>query len=291
MAMELRVPDHGFSVVGVGGTPTSGPTILLPVGQTVRINLTAADVIHSFFVPDFNFKRDAIPGVTNVFDLTIPRAGVFRGECAELCGVDHSDMTFYIRAVSPAEFQAWVQHNANAGVIQEGRPVSTSTASQRGTSGPKLTRLLDWITTTNHKTIGLLYIGASLIFFLAGGLMAELIPNRAGHAGAQRVVETDLQRAVHDPRHDDDLPVSSRPSALASRTISCHCRSAHRIMAFPRMKRAVRVAVHPGRPDDHVVVRRLARRRGGRLDGVRAPVRDGGEAPGRAWTCGSWGCC
>jgi cytochrome c oxidase subunit II len=119
---SFEFPDHGFSVVGVGGSPTVGPTILLPIGETVQINLRAADVIHSFFVPDFNFKRDAIPGVLNRFDLTIPRVGVFRGECAELCGVDHSDMTFYIRAVPAAQFQAWVQRNANAGVIQEGGP-------------------------------------------------------------------------------------------------------------------------------------------------------------------------
>jgi cytochrome c oxidase subunit II len=112
-------PSAGFSIVGVGGSPSSGPTILLPAGETVHVTLRAADVIHSFFVPDFNFKRDAIPGVTNQFDLSIPQAGVFRGECAELCGVDHSDMTFFIRAVPPDQFRAWLDQHKGQGVIQE----------------------------------------------------------------------------------------------------------------------------------------------------------------------------
>jgi cytochrome c oxidase subunit 2 len=119
---SFEYPGHGFSVIGVGGTTTRGPTMVLPVGQTVHVDLHATDVIHSFFVPDFNFKRDAIPGVTNTFDLTIPRPGVFRGECAELCGVDHADMTFYVRAVPVAEFQAWLQQHEGDGVIQEGGP-------------------------------------------------------------------------------------------------------------------------------------------------------------------------
>jgi cytochrome c oxidase subunit 2 len=84
----------------------------------VRINLQSADVIHAFFVPEFNYKRDVIPGVTNHFDITIPKAGTFRGECAELCGVNHSDMTFFIKAVPLAEFQAWVamQQQSSVGV-------------------------------------------------------------------------------------------------------------------------------------------------------------------------------
>jgi cytochrome c oxidase subunit 2 len=95
----------GASVVGAPGSP---PTMVVPVGQVVQINLFAQDVIHSFFVPDFLFKRDAIPGVQNRFDIIIPKAGVFRGECAEYCGLDHGDMTFYVQAVSPQQFQSWL---------------------------------------------------------------------------------------------------------------------------------------------------------------------------------------
>jgi cytochrome c oxidase subunit 2 len=115
-------PGDGFSVVGTKGSPSEGPTILVPVGQTVRFDVTAADVIHSFFVPTFNFKRDAIPGVTNHFDLTVSRPGVYRGECAEFCGLDHADMTFYLKAVAPSEFRSWLDQHRNQGVVPGSGP-------------------------------------------------------------------------------------------------------------------------------------------------------------------------
>jgi len=102
---RFSYPAFGIHIVG---TPTTFPTMVVPVGETVQITLRADDVIHAFFVPDFLFKRDAIPGVTNVFDFTVPKAGVFPGECAEFCGLDHADMVFYVKAVSPAQFNRWV---------------------------------------------------------------------------------------------------------------------------------------------------------------------------------------
>jgi len=95
--------------VSVFGTPDDPPEAVLPAGETVRIRLTSTDVIHAFFVRDFLFKRDAIPGRTTEFDLTIEEPGVYRGQCAEYCGLDHWRMRFTIRAVPPAEFQAWLQ--------------------------------------------------------------------------------------------------------------------------------------------------------------------------------------
>ena len=97
------------------GGPGSPPTLMLPVGQVVQINLATEDVIHSFFVPDFLFKRDAVPGIHNRFDWTIPRTGTFRGECAEFCGLDHDAMSFYVKAVPPAEFQQWLASQGASG--------------------------------------------------------------------------------------------------------------------------------------------------------------------------------
>jgi cytochrome c oxidase subunit 2 len=119
---RFEFPNDGFSVVGTHGTPSEGPTILVPVGQTVRFEVTAADVIHSFFVPAFNFKRDAIPAVTNHFDMTISQPGVYRGECAEFCGLDHADMTFFLKAVAPTVFQSWLDQHRNQGVVQGSGP-------------------------------------------------------------------------------------------------------------------------------------------------------------------------
>jgi cytochrome c oxidase subunit 2 len=97
-------PDLGIDIVG---RPTREPTLVLPVGETVQIRLVAADVDHAFFVPDFLFKRDAIPGHPNTFDFKVTEPGTYLGECAEFCGLDHADMTFRIRAVSPSEFDQW----------------------------------------------------------------------------------------------------------------------------------------------------------------------------------------
>lgn len=100
--------------VVVFGTADDPPEAVLPVGRPVRIRLTSADVIHSFFVPGFLFKRDAVPGRTTEFDLTIEEPGVYQGLCAEFCGLDHWRMRFTIRAVPQAEFEAWLAEQREA---------------------------------------------------------------------------------------------------------------------------------------------------------------------------------
>ncbi len=91
------------------GTPVVGnqdqpPTLRLPAGETVRLILVADDVAHSFYVPEFLFKRDLIPKVKNVVDLYIDRTGTFVGHCAEFCGLHHADMNFTVEAVPKAGF-------------------------------------------------------------------------------------------------------------------------------------------------------------------------------------------
>lgn len=92
------------------GTPGVPPTLVLPVGEKVRFQLTSPDVIHSFWVPDFLFKMDVIPGKMNEFELTPTKLGTFPGRCAELCGTDHARMLFNVKVVDRAEFD---QHLAD----------------------------------------------------------------------------------------------------------------------------------------------------------------------------------
>jgi cytochrome c oxidase subunit 2 len=103
---RFTYPGLGIDIIG---SPTSIPEFVVPVGERVRINLRAQDVIHAFFVPQFLFKRDTIPGRLNRFEITIPRAGTFQGECAEFCGLNHAEMGFRVKAVSRAEFDDWVR--------------------------------------------------------------------------------------------------------------------------------------------------------------------------------------
>jgi cytochrome c oxidase subunit 2 len=96
------------------GTPFAPPTLYLPVNRTTEIDLTTDDVNHSFWVPAFLFKRDAIPGMTNRFDITPTRTGTFLGRCAQFCGLEHALMTFRVRVVSASAFDAFVKTNGQA---------------------------------------------------------------------------------------------------------------------------------------------------------------------------------
>ena len=83
--------------------------IIVPVGKKVRILTTSNDVIHSWWVPALGMKRDAIPGYINEFWTRIDEPGVYRGQCAELCGKDHGFMPIVVKAVTDNEYQSWVK--------------------------------------------------------------------------------------------------------------------------------------------------------------------------------------
>ncbi|NIM68925.1 MAG: cytochrome c oxidase subunit II [Xanthomonadales bacterium] len=82
--------------------------LVLPVGKKVRFLITADDVIHAWWVPDFGWKRDAIPGFVNEAWTLIEQPGTYRGQCAELCGKDHGFMPIVVEALPEPEFQAWL---------------------------------------------------------------------------------------------------------------------------------------------------------------------------------------
>jgi cytochrome c oxidase subunit II len=106
----------GGKTVSVVGTPAERPELVLPVNKRVQFDLVSQDVIHSFWVPAFLYKRDVIPGVKNVFDITtLNKPGTtLAGRCAELCGVDHSRMLFTVKLVSQAEYDQYVNSQAGS---------------------------------------------------------------------------------------------------------------------------------------------------------------------------------
>ncbi len=125
----LRVsanPDHAITVTGIQwswqftyasdgddtttrtGTPGKPPTLMLPLGESVKFTLVSDDVIHSFWVPAFLFKRDVIPGQQNTFQVTPKKLGTYIGRCAELCGQDHARMLFNVKVVPPADYASYV---------------------------------------------------------------------------------------------------------------------------------------------------------------------------------------
>jgi cytochrome c oxidase subunit 2 len=99
--------------VNTVGTSTEIPILVLPTDRTIRFEVASADVIHSFWVPEFLFKLDVIPGNENgrdnVFEVTVREEGAYVGRCAELCGTYHAYMNFEVRAVSGEDYDAYLE--------------------------------------------------------------------------------------------------------------------------------------------------------------------------------------
>ncbi len=129
--------------------------IHIPTGQAVKVLLITDDVLHSFWVPQLAGKTDLIAGKTNVMWLQADRPGVYRGQCAEYCGLQHAHMAFYVIAHPPAEFRSWVAQETTAPAssaapnLAHGEEVFTTTScgachsirgtTATGTDGPDLT--------------------------------------------------------------------------------------------------------------------------------------------------------
>src|SRR5690606_5719410 len=82
--------------------------MVVPVGKKVRLLLTASDVIHAWWVPELGMKKDDIPDVNNEMWIQVQEPGVYRGQCAELCGRDHGFMPIVVEAKSEADYAQWV---------------------------------------------------------------------------------------------------------------------------------------------------------------------------------------
>jgi cytochrome c oxidase subunit II len=122
-------------LVSTTGSTTEIPLLVLPVQKTIHYDLRARDVIHSFFVPEFHFKRDVFPypeknNQDNTFQNSIDREGSFVGRCAELCGTYHSGMNFEVRALSPERFDSYMELRVTTNK-ETGKPYTAAEALSR----------------------------------------------------------------------------------------------------------------------------------------------------------------
>jgi len=138
----LKRDSDAARQLGSGVDPHTVPNYLLdvdnvlviPAGQKIRFLLTAQDVIHAWWVPAFGMKKDAIPGYVNEIWVQVEadKTGVYRGQCAELCGRDHGFMPIVVEVKSPAEFDAWLRakqaEQKLAGVAPSATAVTASAA-------------------------------------------------------------------------------------------------------------------------------------------------------------------
>jgi cytochrome c oxidase subunit 2 len=146
-APQVQIKVEGFQwewtfLYLAEGIFESGKTLVrpavmeLPVDEPVQIQLTSRDVIHSFFVPDLLFKRDAIPGRTSTFEFTPTKLGTFHSQCAEFCGLWHSRMTFEVKVVAAPDYQAWIK--------QQRKAAASITCSPNGTTLSMIAHNISW---------------------------------------------------------------------------------------------------------------------------------------------------
>jgi cytochrome c oxidase subunit 2 len=133
---EFQYPEHKTeegNVVSTVGTSGEIPIMVLPAHKRIQFTLRSTDVIHSFFVPEFHFKRDVFPepkknNQDNVFQIDqIDRPGAFVGRCAELCGSYHAVMNFEVRALEEADFDKYIELRKQVNE-KTGKPFTTAEA-------------------------------------------------------------------------------------------------------------------------------------------------------------------
>lgn len=113
--VQVQTDENGSAI------PETMPVLYLPVGKTTEIRLESRDVIHSFWVVEYLYKKDMIPGKTNYMSFTPEKTGTFMGKCAELCGEYHSMMLLEIKVVEQDEYDAYIaslkQNPDNQGLL------------------------------------------------------------------------------------------------------------------------------------------------------------------------------
>jgi cytochrome c oxidase subunit II len=126
-------PDGKF---GTNDDKTMLDEMHVPVNKVVRINLRGRDVIHSFFVPQFRFKQDAVPGrdIVQWFEVTKP--GKYEAPCAELCGIGHSGMKAWVYAHTPADYAKWAAENLKAAGPASSSQAVAAAATMEGKAKP-----------------------------------------------------------------------------------------------------------------------------------------------------------
>ena len=107
---------------------TADNEMVLPVGVPIRLQMTAEDVIHSWGVPAFGVKADAVPGRLNESWVQVEAPGLYYGQCSQLCGVNHGFMPIHVRAVSKEEFAAWTAEAKHKFAHLDGTPPTTAVA-------------------------------------------------------------------------------------------------------------------------------------------------------------------
>lgn len=120
---KFAYPEAGFEIYG---TAQNYPELVVPINERVEVTLVAQDVNHGFYIPEFLFQRDLVPGKVNHFEFTPNKLGTFAGQCSAFCGLLHHAMGFTVRVVTREEYDAWIKEMTPAPAPSES-PVAVET--------------------------------------------------------------------------------------------------------------------------------------------------------------------
>jgi cytochrome c oxidase subunit 2 len=184
-------------------TAMTANEIHIPVGKVVKVELRAADVIHSFWVPNLHGKRDMVPGQTTRTFLKADRAGMFHGRCAEFCGLQHAFMRLIVVAEPEARFRAWLD-------LQR-QPAASPTSEGQARGMHVFLKSSCPICHTIQGTLSLGRVGPDLTHVGGRSLIAGVLPDARGHLAGWVVDPQRIKPGVRMPinlvRPDDVQPL------------------------------------------------------------------------------------
>jgi cytochrome c oxidase subunit 2 len=99
---------------------TDLPVLVLPTNETVQLHVVSLDVVHTFYVKEFLFNRDLIPGIDNVFDVNVTQTGIYQGQCNNICGQYHAYMRFLVDVMTPSQYGTWYAQQPSCSVTTAG---------------------------------------------------------------------------------------------------------------------------------------------------------------------------
>ena len=246
-------PHPGLPMFTIVGQTTQKPTMEMPEGVQVQIVLRSLDVIHGFYVPEFNFSRQAIPGITNKFTFDAQQTGTFFGQCTNICGLYHSIMWFQVKVVSQGAYATWVAQQTTAAARLAAIASGVSTAQQLN---PGVSTRPDVGGGTNydraHRAPGRERRRDRRGPRPRGGPRRARAPRAVRHP---QVADLDRPQGHRPQLHDHvarDVPHRGDPRRA-------HPHPAHHAQQQLRLARAVQPALHDARQPDDLPVRRPVR--------------------------------
>jgi cytochrome c oxidase subunit II len=202
---EVQYPDHHIETAN---------QLVVPVGQPVRLELAAGDVIHSFWVPQLHGKTDMLPGKVTVTWLLAERPGIYRGQCAEYCGLQHALMAFEVLAVPPAEFVQWLNHAGPTGQRPTGQRQAVQQPAGEGALETNAVQHPGEAAFFRHGCAACHAIAGTAALGRMGPDLSDLADRRMLAAATLLNTREDLFRWLKDPQ--SIKPGVKMPATLAS---------------------------------------------------------------------------